>query len=677
MAQQEGRSAAAARGLAAMAASLALLSAAPASPDKAPFTVEPGPRTMSDEERALLPDPSIGAQHAIVLVDDTIRDDTIPRFSRHYRVKILSPLWRGIGDWEIPYEARPNIQKWWTTIIPPAGDPIEMSLDDMVPQIVARRGGAKLRVLKLALPKVSSGSIVDMGFTVRSSGDAFVRLNLQEPWPVRKLRYHWTPYQYVASQYHVRRRPELKLDITRGKRSLYLEANDLPLYVPERWAPPEDLIRATAVLHYTFRQPNSDPNAFWDSVARDEEEDIREFMKESEALKELMSQAAIPASTPLEEKLRLAYDWIGASIRNLSRATAEETEAEAAEVEMENEKKKRSAFVHHRRRGTISDILEHKEAHDDTLDRLYIAMARSLGAQAHLVMASDRVFEYWDRTLFTRHQFTDHLVALRKPGESMERAVFADPGSGLAYGVIPWRCTATKALVVTAQGAGEAILPGPQAAGNRMTTEAALSFRDDPGGVVRWTATGTGMRGWEERQTLRWAHPGERRERLDALCGSGRMEVLGAEAPGFERPVGEFSLVCDGALMMPLPASDAGRFSTSFEGPWIPDVPRLILPQRTHPLVFPYPRMDVSVVRIQAPAGFLPGRAPSPIRFSTPAGEYSLMVRQEGSSLVAERRLTLAVLSARQDRYAEIRAFLQRVRRADELPLEFLREDGS
>jgi hypothetical protein len=632
---------------------------------------------MTAEERALLPDPSSGSQHAIVLSDDTLRDDTQPLFGRHLRVKILSGLWRGIGDVEIPYEAKSLLIKWWAHIIPPEGPTIEIGKDDLIPVVVARRGGARLRMLKLALPRMMAGSILDIGFLYRATGSDFVTVNLQQPWPVKHLRYFWAPDISTPSQYHLLRRPGLQANVTRDKDSLLLDATDLPLFVEEPWSPPETLIRAGAVFHYTYDQPNADPNVFWDAVARGIDKRVVEVMKDDDSLQLIMKKIDLTGPT-LESRLRAAYAWIETNVRNTYNLTTEEDDQRRADSELQLEKEKRAAYAFHRRPDTFKDILESHEASPDALDRLFLCIARAVGAQANLTLAADRQFEFWDRTLYTRFQFSSVVVAVRAPGEPVEKAVFVDPGWGQQYGVLDWRLTASRALMATPQGAREVTIPHQTADSNRMNTQAQIRFDTDGGAEsVVWSASGTGQRGREERSEIRTALPGERDQELRKICGEGpAMEVLSADAPGWQGPSGDFSLACEADLATLAPGQGQATHSMRFFGPWIPEMPAPLASERTHPIVFPYPREDHTEIRVQAPPGFDAATAPSPVKLTSPFGEYLLVVRPVERGFDIERRLVITALTVRADQYADLRRFLQDVRRADQTRLKFLRQDA-
>src|SRR5262249_19375618 len=63
------------------------------SAEKVVIQIVPGARTMTSEEKVLQPDAALVSQHGIILVDETIRDESQgseSNITRHVRAKIFS-----------------------------------------------------------------------------------------------------------------------------------------------------------------------------------------------------------------------------------------------------------------------------------------------------------------------------------------------------------------------------------------------------------------------------------------------------------------------------------------------------------------------------------------------------------------------------------------------------------
>ncbi|HET9481209.1 MAG TPA: hypothetical protein VFP98_05585 [Candidatus Polarisedimenticolia bacterium] len=265
------------------------------------------------------------------------------------------------------------------------------------------------------------------------------------------------------------------------------------------------------------------------------------------------------------------------------------------------------------------------------------------------------------------------LVAVRPPGEPLEQSTLVDAGSGLPYGTVPWWLTATIGMLVTPEGAREIPLGYQDARHNLLGTQSRISFSPDGlTGSVVWSESGGGQRGHEARRRLRSATPEERLDEMELMCGkSGDFEVLKAEAPALEDPASPFGLSCEGELLNVSVDMSQDEQAVGFAGPWIPRVPEFPSPVRVHPVVFPYPRTDISSFELAAPAGFAPRDPPPPVVLRTSFGAYSLRVAKTAEAFRVRRELVLPLLTVKAAEYPQLRQFLDDVRRADATMLEF------
>lgn len=304
--------------------------------EKTPFKVTPGALVISEEEKAIVADPNSGAQHGVILLEETERDDSISgmaKTSYHLRAKIISSEARDLANVEIPFEARSGyLTEWWGRTILPDGTVLDLKKADLKRQDVAEVRGLKATVLKAALPGVVPGCVVDYGYVFRDeSFRRFFDVRLQRPWRIQRFRYRWIPVTALGGRYQLRRRTDLSIDVKMEKQSILIEASDLPPVDEEPYMPHTDVVRANVTFYYPWADHTmvADPNLFWDEVAESEEEDLRAFLKKNQAVRETLASMGLRPEAPLEEKLRSAYEWILANISNLSDRTAEEYETAA------------------------------------------------------------------------------------------------------------------------------------------------------------------------------------------------------------------------------------------------------------------------------------------------------------------------------------------------------------
>jgi len=636
---------------------------------KAGFKIEPGPKVMSAEEQALAANPNAGAQHGVILLEETESDDTPGGYSRvrfHRRAKIFSNEGRDLANIEIPFDATGGfLTEWWGRTILPDGQVLELPKEALAPQTLARSRGAELRVIKGALPGVAPGAIIDYGWTFDARGFFYFRnVPLQRAWLVRVFRYRWVPATQLPSQYLVTRRPGVEFTVERKSGSVLIEGKDLPPVAEEPWMPPDAVVRVAATLHYTGLQPSTAPdaNTFWDDTARRTEEAVRRSIRREEPLRKAIASMNLSESASLSDRLWAAYDWIHSHVADSEMRTVEEEEADP-----DGEKEEASE--------TLGKVLEAGEGTGRQIDYLFIGFARLLGAEAHVVFAADRRENYWEPQLLTARQFGGRVVAVKAPEEPGEKTMFVDPGSGLPFGEIPWWLTPTMGLQSKKEGAREIGLRGSDPRRNVLDTQARIAFLEN-GARVRatWSETGGGQCGFEERRELRRLPPVERQTRLDDLCGSdASIEVTKAEAPALMDLASGWRLECEADLVDESIPDAQPMVSLSFDGPWIAALPEFPSPERVHPVILPYPRIDTATIDVAVPPGFIPAEAPAPLKVTAPFAEYVLRVSSSPSGFRVVRELGQFATMVPQEEYAILRKFLEDVRKADRTELSFTR----
>jgi hypothetical protein len=320
-------------------------------------------------------------------------------------------------------------------------------------------------------------------------------------------------------------------------------------------------------------------------------------------------------------------------------------------------------------------VLKAKEASPGQFALLFVGMARALGADANVVFGVDRTDRFWNKGFKSMEQFSYIFVAVRAPGEPDDKLVFVGPGSGLPYGVLPWRTTGTTALMFTAKGGLPVVVPAAAAAVNREDTHASLSFSDDNETTfVRWDRSSAGSAGADSRSWLRGLDARERKETLEGLCGaSGSIEVTGAELPGLDDGTAPFRIACELEEPNTSMAEGNASFSVPWTGPWWPPAPEFAEVVRVHPVVFDYPKVEIVVVDISAAHGFKPKEAPAPVKLETPYGRYLRFVTTTPKGYRVDRLFALTTVAVATNEYDALRKFLDDVKRADQTRVTFER----
>jgi hypothetical protein len=629
--------------------------------DAAPSTdieIVPGPAVMSPAERALAPDPAAGTEHAEILMLEFERNedyaaDALLHF--HMRAKIHTTEARDLGDVEIPHRTgHDRITRWWGRVIQPDGPVQELTEDQLERQLVSRVGDAAYQSTKAALPGVVPGCVIDYGYTLKleSAYYPYQEIRLQRGYRIHSFRYRWKPTPSLSSAYRVRQGDNLELSVKQDKNSILVTGRDLKPLVLEPMMPPPDALAATAILYYW--DDAAGHKDFWKYEAR------RRAGKERPAEEVLgaVAEIGLDASATLDERLRAVYEWTLRTIENTSLARASGIEMQTFAPDT-NE-----AAVLARRTGGAQEI-----------DLLFLQLARAVGAEANVVLATDRRLRLWDPGLLSMDQFTELFVAVRDPATPGADYVFLDPGSGFAYGEVPWWVTGTEALLASRSGASAVFIPPPPASQNVRETKVSVRFGEEgkPANAT-WSVRGTGQAWWHEHGRLLQSPPDARRRRLSELCGDGGgVAVTRAEAPGLGDPLVETRLECEAELTSVVLDRPYDWYRYDSRGRWSRALPDLPAGERVHPVVFDYPYVELTSIEVEPPPEMVPGAAPDPVQIDSPYGRYQRQVTVAGGKIVDVRKLAIVALAVPPAEYDDLREFRERVTLAETTPVEFVR----
>ncbi len=629
------------------------------------LSVEPGPSVISTEEKAIEPDPAHGAEHAVILLEETdcVEDALRPsRTSYHLRAKILSSEGRGLANVEVPYIARDGrLKRWWARTLLPDGTVRELKEEELDHQSMMKTAWGEVRALKGALPAVVPGCVIDYGYVLEEASVVpFRPVELQREWFVRELRYRWKPAKSLPASFRVRRTEGKDVRVTKGTGEILVVGRNLPPVAEEPFMPPDQDVRASAVFYYL--SPNADDD-FWNMEAKRIERRVRFHIGNLDRFRTSMGAMSLPAEADLKARVRAAYEWIAAHVQNTSLRSSEEMEGLDEDDDEEEET------------WNVRQVLLDRKGEGRQLDILFIAAARALGAEANLTLVTDRRQGLWDPQLFSMDQFATSLVAVRAPGEPEKSAVFADPGSGLPYEEVPWWAAGSTGFMATKDGARSVLPLASKAIRNVSDTRVEVRFSEDNESfLIQWSRVGTGQQGLDERRTLRSLPGPEREERLDQICGaSGSIEVRKAAAPDLDDPIAPYKVECGTERPGTNLGEEVDTYHFGIGGPWIEGVPELTAPTRVHPIIFPYQQVEFLTASVTAPGGFEPTEAPPVTQIGAPYATYALSVAKTDTGYVVTRSLTWKALLIAASQYEDLRKFLADVRKADRTTLEFRR----
>ena len=651
------------------AALLPLASRVTFASDKTAIEIAPGPRSMSPEEKTMAPDPAHGAQHGIILVDESVRDEstgTETNLVRHVRAKIFSNEGRRLGDISIEHDRETGLLKrWWGFTVSPDGTVLEVKQSELREQELAKTRVGRLAVMKASLPGITPGCIIDYGYVIQERGIyKSNRVDIQGQSPVKLFRFRWAPFTGATASFGLVHAEGLDLDMTQGQRSVLVTGSNLPAVMDEPYMPPDAESHAQALFYY--RASASKAKEFWDLEAQRLFRRAGTFAREKQ-LSQAIAAMKIPAGADLMTKLKTAYDWISANIRNTTLQMAEEAEAARSDDREKPESWK-----------TAQDILTAGQGNGRELDFLFFGLARALGAEAYPVLGTDRTDHYFNRDYLSVDQLDWVLVAIKAKGDPDDKLVFVDLGSGLPFGEVPWWITGSQALLASDQGHRLIFLPPSDPRKNVSETRVQITFNLDEGTERVTSITDDKcQQGLYERWRLRGLSPEERTKELEDSCGaSGVMEITRAQAPNLQDLAAGYHLECEGTVTDSNFSHDLGRYSFGFLGPWVTGPPRFTSPTRSMNVVFDFPRIDSLVLDVKSPPGFVATEVKAPPLVESPFGRYTLKISATPEGYHVERLYALSAVAVPAKEYDTLRRFFDDVARADATRLEFRRSEG-
>jgi hypothetical protein len=585
----------------------------------------------------------------------------------HVRAKILSNEGRDLGNVEIPLrDEGSKLVKWWGRTIHPDGTVDELPMDKLQEQTISQRGRHSRKVLKGLLPAIEPGCVIDYGYRRSDrSWSPVVRVRIEDRWPVRQIIHRWTPISGLTPAATLRKEANLDAVLTREGNSYVLKARNVPAGIDEPLMPPEYETRSAATFYYIYFNTKGSTD-FWNAIAEWIEQQVHAFGSFNVPVFRAIDKMAIPADADLDRKLRTAYDWLAKNTKAAERQSIEEMEL--------GTKKSVEKFR------TAGAVLSAGTGTAFQLDLLYISLARALGAEAEMVLASDRTSHDWHRNLLTLDQFDESLVAVRPRGAPPEQAVVLDAGSGLPYGEFPWWVAGGKAMVVAANGARDIQLKPTAADRNVSETTGTLNGTDLEEGRVamEWTRTGTGQSGYQERLDLRSLAPGERASRLAGFCGEGSdTEISRAEAPDLDDLNKPLRLHCAGEITGAMTARGSDEMVVKVAGPWFQSIPEVPASPRHLPVDLSYARVERATMEVSPPSGFAASPPPAPIEIDSPFGGYRLRIDVNGTGYRVDREFRLSLDRIQPGAAHGFVRFLAQVRSADRPTLTFRRSEGA
>jgi hypothetical protein len=196
-----------------------------------------------------------------------------------------------------------------------------------------------------------------------------------------------------------------------------LDIQDVPAFVPEANAPPENAMLYRVSFYWSAY---NSPDVFWQNESERWSKQLNEFAAPSGDIRAAASQITAGATTP-DAKARKLYDAVQ-SLDNTD-FTRAKTEEERRQLHLRKEVKK------------AQDVWSEKSGSGNDIAALYLALARAAGLNADGLQVADRNRRIFDKSFLSLHQLDSLLVVLHIDGKD----IYLDPGEKLCpFGQLHW-----------------------------------------------------------------------------------------------------------------------------------------------------------------------------------------------------------------------------------------------
>lgn len=575
------------------------------------------------------------------------RDDVDMREYEYVRIKILSEEGKKYGDVAVPYiPVLANLDKIEARTTRPDGTVVPFS-GKMFEKLIIKTGGVRMLSKTFSLPDVRPGSIIEYRYTLGMRNMLLFgkRFTVQRELPVVREVIQLRPYTAFVNFFGYRGLPPgKKPEMTGDHYELVLE--NIPAFEEEQYAPPEAEVKPIVNFYYMAEKIELDD--FWKKEGKQLTSSIEDFISGDPAPIHNAAAEAIAGAQTADEKLRRLYA-VTQKVRNL----AYESDKTVAE-----ERKLRDNH-------SAQDVLRNGYGYSGEITRLFIALARSAGFEAHSVRVGSRDDSFFSKKLPVSEQLDAELAVVVVDGKEM----VLDPGTPNApYGIVAWQKGHVPGLkLVKKQDAAWFDTPTLQAADALITRKAVLHIEGDAlKGKMTHVYKGQEalvrrLRNYndDEAATKKALEEGLKKRFPDgAVINITKMTGMKTADP---------EVVIEYDVELPNAGSFAGSralipisvFHSTDKNPFAPAT-------RRAPVYFQYPFMEEDEVTLEVPAGYAVETMPNPTDIDANVIVYNTRYVNGTTSVTYHRKLMVDSMFVPREQYDKVRTVYSRITSADQ-----------
>jgi hypothetical protein len=414
------------------------------------------------EELKMTSQPQVPGAAAVYLSREILTDDSLHMYSYYVRLKVLTEEGKKYGDVQLSFlKGSEGVSTTVSdiagrtvqpdgTIVPFTGKPFE--------KMVEKTKDIKVMSKVFSMPAVQVGSILEYRYKLRWDDYYFQSPNWypQEALFSRKAHYIWKPTDkqlisksngHETLSNNIAWSPILPENakvkdtvLPTGQHILELSMENVKPMPDEPFMPPISNASYRVNFYYTSYRTADE---YWKSEGKYWSKEQDKFIGPGSAVSAMVHATIAPGDTS-DQKLRKLY----AAVMELENTdyTRQHSSAEERMAGMREIK-------------NTDDVLTRKRGSSDQLAALFVAMARSAGIKAHLMVVTNRERRTFNPSLLSLYQLDDAIVIVNVDAKDL----YLDPGTRYCpYGHLEWRHSTAGGMRQADGGAAIAYTPGEQ-----------------------------------------------------------------------------------------------------------------------------------------------------------------------------------------------------------------------
>ena len=612
---------------------------------------------FSPDELKMTSEPAAPGASAVILYREESSDDNENYKWDYYRIKILTEEGKKYADFKIPYDnqyfhitdLKARTIHADGTVIPYDGKLMDSTL----------LKGRHMKILQktFTLPDVQVGSIIEYKYRTRwDQGIAFAaRWIVQDDLFQKHAKFSFAPFKHEVlvgglsgSQVGYTTFLPQGSQVVHKYDHFDLDISNVPAFTEEEYSPPSDEMKYRVRFYYE-RADLRGPDDFWALQSREWGGSVAKFTAHSSHIDDEVRQLTSKSDSP-DQKLRKIYARVQ-QITNLS-YIRERTAAEEKTLNFKDNK-------------NVDDVLRQNAGYHSQLTRLFVAMARSAGIEAHVVRVATRDETFFSDKILDASQLNSEVALVKVDGKEL----YLDPGTRFCpYGLLEWRRTGVAGMMDTGGSQAKFITTAYPEVKNAVTQRIGVFSLKDGGdlkGQVRLIFTGQEalihrLQGIENDDAARTKElEDELRRMLPATATVHLVEAKGWDAVEdpldalYSIEIPAFATITGKRLLM-----TTSLFEVNSKTPFVHD-------KRVNPLYFEYPYRILDQVMITVPPSLQIESLPKEQKVVEEFAGYVASYKAEGQRVTFRRQLDVASVMFSAKYYPQVKSFYERVKSND------------